>query len=171
MPNKDHPVWDVYDKYRTARLNVKYYSSRLHRLNIASKTFDITLAITAPSSAISGLFLFDIQFFAQAWKWFGAASAVIAFLKPFLKLGDSIKKHEEYLSGYRSYFLDLDKLKLEISQKRSYNSMMKSRFMDILEKRKVLFESTPDLQENKRLKRRLDAEVRSEYPVDSFYIP
>jgi len=171
MPTKDHPVWDVYDRYRSARLNVKYYTARLHRLVVTSKTFDIILAITAPSSAISGLFLFDTEIGAFAWKWLLVVSAVVAVLKPILILGNKIKKFEEYLTGYHSYFLDLDKLKLEISQKKNYNDEMRSSFMDILEKRKALFESTPDLREIKRLKKRLAVEVKKELPLDSFYIP
>ena len=31
--NAKHPVWSVYDLYRDARLNVKYYSTKLHRLS------------------------------------------------------------------------------------------------------------------------------------------
>lgn len=171
MPTKDHPVWDVYDRFRSARLNVKYYSVRLHRLVCTSKAFDIILAITAPSSAFTGLFLFDTKIGAVAWKWLIVVSAAIAVVKPILRLGDTISKFEKYLTGHRSCFLDLDNLKLEISQKRIYNKEMQSTFKDIQKKLKTLFESCPDLRENKRLKRRLTREVIREYPVDSFYIP
>jgi len=171
MSRKDHPVWDVYDDFRSACLNVKYYSARLHRATGWRKTLDIVLAATAPSSAVSGLFFLETAIGAVAWKWLLSASALIAVAKPAVGLAERVKKITEYLTGYRSYFLDLDKLKLEISQQRRYDALMMAAFMEILEKRQELFRADPGLRENKPLKRRLTKVVLKEYPAASFYVP
>jgi len=56
MSRENHPVWIVYDKLRSACLNVKYYSRRLQTLERWNFTLEFPLSATAPSSAIAALF-------------------------------------------------------------------------------------------------------------------
>ena len=55
----DHPVWNVYDLYRTARLSVCYYSAKLNRFLWYNYLIEYILAITASSSAIAALWFWE----------------------------------------------------------------------------------------------------------------
>lgn len=57
----NNAVWDIYDNYRTARLNVKYHCIRLERLEKWNSVLEILVAITAPGSVISGLWFLKTQ--------------------------------------------------------------------------------------------------------------
>ena len=51
--NETHPVWNVYDRFRTTRLNVKYYSARLVCVKKINFIMELILAISI-SSEITG---------------------------------------------------------------------------------------------------------------------
>jgi len=87
MIREDHPVWEVYDLYRTARLNVKYYSELLHRTEIKNFLLDLILLCSAPTSAVAGLWFWETEIGHEVWKYFGVIAAFAAVLKPlFVKL-------------------------------------------------------------------------------------
>lgn len=96
----EHPVWGVYDLYRTARLNVKYYAARMHRLEQINFWMELFIAVTAPSSAITGLWFWDTQIGGILWKSLGMVAAVAAILKPLVLLSKKMKEYNEVLSGY-----------------------------------------------------------------------
>ncbi len=83
----NHPVWDVYDLYRTARLNVCYYSTKLNRFQSYNFLIEITLAITASSSAVAALWFWEHPVGEIVWKILGVISALLAVSKPILKRG------------------------------------------------------------------------------------
>jgi hypothetical protein len=58
---KRHPVWDVYDEYRTTLYQVKAHTHKIHRLRKLSRWMDIALAVFTPSSAVAGLFFWNTQ--------------------------------------------------------------------------------------------------------------
>ena len=45
MPRRPHAVWTVYDKLRTARLNVKYYSRRLESIERTNFILEIEFKV------------------------------------------------------------------------------------------------------------------------------
>ena len=118
---KFHPIWDLYDSFRTARLNVNYYSKRLKSLNRLNLLFEITLAITVPSSAFAGLWLWETEYGRHLWKYIAVFSALLAVLKPFMKITQKIAKMEEILAGYRSLDHELYVLTVQIKQNEIYD--------------------------------------------------
>lgn len=87
--SKQHLIWEVYDNYRTTRLNVKYYSARLDRFVKWNMAFEIAVAISAPGSVISGLWFLKTANGLVAWQCIAACTAVIGFLKLRRRYGAS----------------------------------------------------------------------------------
>ncbi|ELB2184817.1 TPA: hypothetical protein JG821_004456 [Vibrio parahaemolyticus] len=55
MSTKEHPVWQVYDLLRTAKLNEKYFGRRLKKYVVINNTMEFFIAATASTSAIASL--------------------------------------------------------------------------------------------------------------------
>ncbi|MCU7940440.1 MAG: hypothetical protein KZQ64_13665 [gamma proteobacterium symbiont of Bathyaustriella thionipta] len=91
MAREDSPVWDVYDLYRSARLNAKYYSALLHQTEKRNFILEFILLLTAPSSAVAGLWFWDSLIGQEIWKYMGIVAAITAVLKPMLSLPKKMK--------------------------------------------------------------------------------
>jgi hypothetical protein len=167
----DHPVWDVYDLLRTARLNVKYNSALLTRAERWQFGMETVLLVSAPSSAVAGLWFWNTPVGHQVWLYLGAIAAVVAVLKPALGLTKKIKTYEEVVSGYRALDNDLFEISVMVSQKHAYDKQLQTDFNRVLKRRGVLANKEPVRREDKKLKRECTAEVLSELPAASFYVP
>jgi hypothetical protein len=167
----DNPVWDVYDLQRTARLNVKYYTQRLSQIERDNFLLELIVAITAPSSAVAGLFFWDTEVGKDVWQYLGVLAAFFAVLKPLLKLSDKIKKFEESLTGYKTLDYDLQIIAAQIKQKKEYTQGLQKEFNRALDRKGKLAKVEPVRKENKKLKNKLQREVCSEFPSNHFYIP
>lgn len=166
-----HPVWNVYDLYRTARLNVKYYKARLICLERLNFVTELILSISAPSSAITGLLFWDTQIGSEIWKILGIIAAFLAILRPLLKLTKKIKQFEEIITGYQALDHDLSVIKVSIEEKHNYDKSLQKDFKKALDRKKVLITKCPEQREYKKLINRCTLEVNQELPVDIFFIP
>lgn len=167
----EHPVWAVYDLLRTARLNVKYYSARIASLKRREFLLELVLAVSAPSSAISGLWLWDYEWGKLSWKILAIVAAVVAIIKPLLKLTEKMRKMEESLSGYRALDHDLYRLTLDINREKEFTPEIEQKFKEALARKGMLVCGELEHVEKKRLKRKCEREVMQELPPESFYIP
>ena len=167
----NNAIWDIYDNYRTARLNVKYYCVRLERLELWNTILEILVAVTAPGSVISGLWFLKTKSGIEIWQFVAAVAAVAGFLKPFLKLGQKIKFYEQTLSGYRGLEYDLYEIILKIRDEGAYSPTSKKMFEAAMKKKKVLVTNPPENTHNKKLIDKLFQEVIVEIPTESLYIP
>ncbi len=171
MTRENHPVWTVYDKFRTARLNVKYYGRRLNALERLNLGMEFFLLATAPSFAIAGLGFWDTEYGKIVWAGMGVAAAIAAVLKPLLNLTKRIKDYESVLTGYRTLEYDLMELKILIEQKGRYDQAMQTEFKKALQREKTLVVKNPESRESQKIKQICEAEVRRELPPNSFFIP
>jgi hypothetical protein len=171
MTRETHPVWTVYDKLRTARLNVKYYSRRLSRLETMNFWIELVLLVTAPSSAIAGLWFWETEYGKLVWQYMGIVAAIAAILKPLLGLTKRIKELGGVLSGYRTLEYDLREMKSQIEQKRKYDAALQSELKKALQREKILVGKTPETRENQNVKSKCELEVRQEFPPESFFVP
>lgn len=170
MKNEEHPVWDVYDQYRTTRLNVKYHQAKLDYLKKWNYITEIILALST-SSSIAGLWFWEGVLGGYLWKIIGSVAAVIAILKPILKLPDKIGKKEEILVGYKALHHDLEKILILISQNKTYDAELKKHFLDALDRKGAIVKRDNDTKVNKKLRDKLQTEVINELPTNNFYIP
>ena len=171
MEYDDHPVWTLYDKLRTACLNVKYYERRLQHFETVNFYLDITLAISAPSSAIAKLDIWNTTFGNYVWISMGIIAAVVSVVKPFLALPKKIKEYECTVSGYRMLYFDLKEIKSLIEQSQCYDKKLQSDFHKALLRERTLVGKCPEVCENKKIKQTCEKEVRSKYPQNVFYVP
>lgn len=171
MLSRDHSVWAVYDLLRTARLNTKYYSARIDELKNRQFWLDLALAVSAPSSAVAGLWFWEYPAGEAAWKVLAVVTAVVAVVKPLLQYGSKIQTMEEVLSGYKALDHDLYTLQLEIQREGSYTTQLQGQFKEALARKGVLVGREVEHTEDKELKRRLEEEVREELPAEGFFVP
>jgi hypothetical protein len=168
---RDHPLWDVYDLLRTASLNVKYHSAIVRRLQAVNTSMEVTLALVAPSSAIAGLWLWKTNAGTYAWKVLAVLAAVVALLKPLLKLADRIRRGEESVTGYRSLYHDLETIGILARERDAYDEELRARFHEALQKKKQLLTQEPVLAIDKVLRAACQREVIEELPTRGFYLP
>lgn len=171
MSRGTHPIWAVYDKLRTARLNVKYYSRRLQSIERMNFWMEFVLLASAPSSAIAGLWFWDQPMGKIAWQYFGVVAAIAALLKPLLTLPKQIKEFESVLSGYRVLEYDLMEIKVLIEQKQKYDAPLQAEFKKAMQREKTLVGKTPETREKHKVKSLCEAEILLELPRESFFVP
>jgi len=170
--NTDHPVWDVYNEFRTARINVLCYSYQLKILTRINTTMEIFLAIFT-SSTIASIWFWKTNIGQYAWQVFGILSAILAILKPILNLTDRIKKKSEIASAYRELDQDFLRLKIMINQEKKYNKVSKKEFETLLKKKSEIISRYKDDggPPCKRLINKCFKQVQNELPANNFYIP
>ena len=171
MARENHPVWAVYDKLRTVRLNVKYYSRRLETIERMNFGMELVLLASAPTSAIAGLWFWDAPFGKVAWQSLGVVAAIVALLKPLLTLPKKIKEFESVLAGYRTLEYDLMEIKVLVEQKQKYDAGLQSEFKKALQREKALVGKTPETRERVKVKQLCETEVLQELPKEIFFVP
>ena len=171
MSIHDHPVWEIYDQYRTTKLNIKYRSRILLNLKRWSKFFDISLAITAPTSAIAAIGFWSTKFGFYVWQILISITALLAFIKPFLSLTEKIELNEELLVAERSLEIDLYKIIILIKEKMCYDTIIQDKFLESLDKIKDIIQKDKEVKVNEKLREKFFEEVNRELPNEFFYIP
>jgi len=171
MANEHHPVWVVYDLYKTARLNVKYYAARLNGVERLNFVVELVIAIAAPTSAVTGIWLLKTETGQDLWKYIAALAAIAAVVKPLLRLPLKIKNMEQSLSGYRALEYDVEQIINKIRSEKVLSKSCKSMLEDAQRKKKSLVCNPPENNQDKNLIEKLYVEVNRELPSDSFFIP
>ena len=166
----EHPVWDVYDQYRTARLNVYYRESQLSRLQSRNFYIELVLALST-SSVVAGLWLWEAAIGGIIWKALATLAAILAVVKPLVKLSDQIQQKSKVLANWRLLDAGLEQLTLSVSQYRKYDDAMRSRFFTLMETKSTIIKEEPAEGIDQTLRKRCQEQVNQELPMDSFFIP
>ncbi|MDD5064572.1 MAG: hypothetical protein PHQ35_07445 [Phycisphaerae bacterium] len=168
---KDYPVWEVYDLYRDCRLNTKYWSKKLirsHRFNLA---FEYLIMVTAPGSAVAGLFFWQTSPGAVIWKVLIAITALLSIAKPLLKLSDRVANLQGIVTQYRSLDHQLEQLSNDIRRDECYSVAMVSTFKNIARQEEKVSVSEPIEDIDSKLQKACFDQVNRELPEENFYIP
>lgn len=171
MSRDQHPVWTLYDKIRTACLNVKYYERRLQQVENINLCLEIILAISAPTSAVAKLGFWNTQTGDAIWTVFGIIAAVVAVVKPLLNLSKRIKEYEATLFGYRILYSDLLDIRTTIEMTKKYDKKTEIEIQKTMQREKNLISKCPETCANQKIKRICEQEVRQLYPASVFYEP
>ncbi|HYN82292.1 MAG TPA: hypothetical protein VES88_12375 [Gemmatimonadaceae bacterium] len=170
--NTGHPVWDVYDLYRTARLNVKYYSCRVSTLQRQNFWIEFVLAATAAGSAIAGLTFWSAGVGRIIWQMLMIIAAVLAVAKPLLKLTDRIQTLAELVGKYRAVEYDLKKIEVAIRQRRKFEPDLREMFVATLDRMaEIAKEKNGEFRVREKLRKKCRLEVEKELPASRFFIP
>jgi hypothetical protein len=168
--NLQHPVWDIYDEYRTARLNVRINEYHLANCKKWDFFIEFILALTASSSVASFWFWQDATG-QTVWKYLSVLTAVLAVLKPMLDLSGKIQKYSEILSDFKSLEHDFHKLAILINQQQRYDNEFKDQFYYLLDQKRFINQKTNEGTIRKSKKHEFERQVANELPANCFYIP
>jgi hypothetical protein len=166
----DHPVWDIYDAQRTARLNVLYYDHTLNNLKRIHTASEIILAVSAASGTV-GIWFFQTLFDGIPWKILISAAAIIAIAKPIIKISDRIQKESDVLCAWRDLDDELQKLSIKINQRGQYDDELKAIFLSIIEMKSEIVKDEPTDKIDDQLRESCYKRVLEELPLDSYFIP
>ena len=167
----NHPVWNIYDQLKTARLNVLYYETKLQNVETTMTTSQIILAAAVPSSAIAGFQIWDFWLGEHAWAIFVSFSSFIAFIQPFLGLPKKAKKYSVLVDGYKTLFYDLQDIRHKIEEDKTYSTQHKKLFKTAKDRRKKLEVTETGIKIDKKLQKKYQVAVKEELPAKSFYLP
>lgn len=172
MKNREnHPVWTVYDRLRSARLSVKYYSARLEKWERINLTIEYVLLAAAPSSAVAGFWFWNTEIGNYVWQGFAGLAAILALAKPPLNITKRIKDYEGVLVGYRTLEYDLMEIKTLVEQRGKYDQTLQSEFKKALQRERTLVAKTPETRENRKVRAACEQEVLQELPAKNFFVP
>src|SRR5438105_4653314 len=96
----NHPVWDVYDEMRTARLNVKCLLAEIATVERRSRSVEIILAISG-ASTIGAVWFLQNTIGKIIWATVGFIAMVLTALKPVFPFAEKRIKKERLLTSYR----------------------------------------------------------------------
>ncbi len=168
--NLQHPVWDIYDEYRTARLNVKINEYQLANYKRWNFWIEFILALTA-SSSVASFWFWQNATGQIVWKYLLVITAILAVLKPMLNLSGKIQKFSEILTDFKSLEHDFHKLTILINQQQRYDPEFKDQFYYLLDQKRFINQKTNEGTIRKSKKREFEDQVINELPATSFYIP
>ncbi len=150
--NLQHPVWDIYDEYRTARLNVKINEYQLAIFKRYNFGIEFILALTA-SSSVASFWFWQSATGQIAWKFLSIITAILAVLKPMLNLSGKIQKYSEILTDFKSLEHDFHKLTILINQQQKYDIEFKDQFYYLLDQKRFINQKTNEetIKKSKKL--------------------
>ncbi len=167
---KRHPVWDVYDEFRTARLNTIYYRGRLNRLRRANSWVELVLALSI-STGVAGLWFWETTTGGIIWKIFATIAAFLTAAKPIIKLSGRIQKQNETFTNWRLMDSEFKRLVMKINQYRKYDDGMRNHFFTLLETETSIINNEPDEVVDQKLNEKCYNQVNKELPLDDFFVP
>ncbi len=162
-----HPVWDVYNEYRTARLNVLYYEKSYSILSRSNFWIEFFLALSVPS--VASLWVWETTVGTVVWKIVLAVAALLAIIKPLVGLSDKMKENSEILYKWRSLHGEFQKLTTSISQYKRYDDKMREQFLKLLDIKTNIKE--PPGATNNRLINFCKTKVNKSLPPEEFFVP
>ena len=161
----------IYNSYRTALLNRKYYGERLNFFQKANFWMEILIAVgAAGSSGIAGLAIWGTITGQYAWLGVSATATVLGVLKPIFQLGRHIEKCTNAHAGHTNVYFDLRAIVEDIEVSKALPPKLVEKYQSI-RKRIINLGGLDDPKPRKNLIRKLQAEVNSEIPPESLWVP
>ena len=159
----------LYDEYRTALMNAKYYGKRLSFLKEVGLLMDIAVVL-GTSSAFAGLAIWKGHIGANLWSWMLALSVLVSALRPILKITDKIDRYAKLQYGYLEVYYRLQTLTGEIRDAGGLNHDLKMRAAEIDDRFRAL-EMEGDAYQNPKKLLKVQDEVERSIPSDSLWLP
>jgi hypothetical protein len=171
--NSSQPVWDVYDDYRTAVWNVEIQQEELKKLKSINNWIEIPLAILA-SSSVTSIYFWTTPNGKMIWTALSFMTAVLAVVKPFLKLPEKIEQRGQMLADFCLIETALEKIKKRISAHKKYDDELQEQYLKVLDLKSEIRKKcmgANSLSASQKIKDECFERVQKRHPKDSFYIP
>lgn len=171
---------EIYDVYRHAALSAKYYAMKLKQARRTSNTLEVLIAVGATAGAGQTALAAAAQQLGippDAAYWLiaaamgsGGIAAVLAGVKPFLKLDQRIEHCASQTSGYRGVVSEFERIAFDIKVKRAIDQTVVSAF-DGARGRFVELEKGDDPHVAESVLNAIKEKVNREIPPESLWWP
>jgi len=122
----------IYNTYRTALLNRKYYGCKLACYQKYNFWLDVAIAIGATgSSGVAGLAIWGTITGKFTWLVISGVATVLSVIKPILQLGKHIEKYTKLYTGHTSIYLELKAMVEDIEISRAVPRKWVDRYSSI----------------------------------------
>jgi hypothetical protein len=159
----------IYDAYRSALLNRKYYGCQLDFYRKLNRATDIALAIATPSM-VGGWAIWHTQTGQVLWAMIAAAVSLLAAVKPIFNWPRDIDRYSRLHAEHSVQFYTLKQLVEDIETSRTITPAMDKRFNEA-RTRHAQLSKDDDVKPSKRLATRCEKEVLREIPADRLWLP
>lgn len=159
----------LYNDYRDALYNKKYYGCRLDQCRKWNMGLEILLAV-GTSSAIGGWAIFKEETGVKIWALLSALSTLIAVLKPIINVPEKIERYTKLYTGHGSVHFDLEQIVRKIQETKTLTAEMLAARDNAIARRKDL-DPLDDLVPNKQFAERCYVEVNAEIPTNALWLP
>jgi hypothetical protein len=161
----------IYDSYRTALLNRKYYGHRLFIHQRYNMFMEIAIAVGATGSAgVASLAIWGTLTGQYAWLVISGLATVLGVVKPVLQISAKIENYSKLCVGYGGIYLDFKAIVEDINVSRSIPPSIHQQYADIRKKTNDL-RGLDDPRPSRRTIKKLQTEVNVDIPPESLWYP
>jgi hypothetical protein len=151
-------------------MNCIYYGFAIRRLTYYNTMAEIAIAVTASSTGISGIALWQDPFWKPAWIAIALISSIAAILKPIMQIPRHIQELSAQYQRYLSIFYSLKLLVDDVYQRQSVGVSDERTLGGV--RNKFLEAATHDVKYvNFRMLRKAKEQTDTEIPADSLWMP
>ena len=118
----------VYDQYRMALLNLKYYGAKLAKTRNHNFWLEFILAVAASGVVGSWAIWQDKALGSMVWAGFAGFTTLLAIAKPLLQLGSEIERVTRLFVSYGEITAELERLVEEIRIEQAFTPEMALRY-------------------------------------------
>jgi hypothetical protein len=162
---------NIYNQYRSALLNKKYYGCRLESTRRTNLVVEIMIAVGASgSTGIAGLTIWQQGAGITAWALISGIAILLSTIKPFLGLAAQIERYGKLWGEFASMY---EAFKI-IEQDCRANDYLTTEQVDTFKRLRERIQNLAPLDDqrpDKKLIKRLTQEVNHELPVTMLWKP
>lgn len=175
MSDLNAKVTSIYDEFRDAELNKRYYSYRVSKKRRILRNIDVYLSLFAAGSAVAGFSLWKYEFLGFAIGQillgiFAGTAVMLAIAKPYLKIEDEVERLSAIQGTYDSLAHILKDIVARIKSERNIDDSDYKVFWTLRQMRGTLGHKEDKPVDRKTAQLAQD-EVNELYPVDTFWWP
>ena len=159
----------VYDLYRDALLNRKYYGDRLAAYQRWNTLVELVVAL-GTSAGVGGLVFWQTDFGRIAWATVAGAAVVIGVVKTVLQLSQKIERYSKLYTSHSVSYAELDRLVSQIRAHQGITDQILDSFFDTQRKFHLLA-SEDDPHPSSRLALKYYNKINEEIPPEYFWMP
>jgi hypothetical protein len=170
QPNLRDAADDLYDVFREARLNVKYYGEWLAFYQRWNLYIQVALAVGTSSTLLS------LPLFSYAWigpiltGTLTVVTAVLGVTNPILNIPKKIERASKLWSGYMAAFISAQTVVRNVKLHKAITATDEQAMQEIHDTMDALCEDDDPCPKKEDINR-LTIAVNEEYPEDEFWWP
>jgi hypothetical protein len=159
----------VYDLYRDALLNRKYYGGRLASYQRWNTWVELIVAF-GTSAGVGGWYLWETNDGKIGWAIVAGLAVVLGIVKTVIRYSQHIERYSKLYTNHSIFYSELDQV---VSQIRAQQGITPDMFRSVVDtQRKVnLLSSEDDPHPSRRLLRKYYKVINEEVPPENFWMP